>query len=50
MENKVREIYAEFDNRRKKYEADQADQEDIEELKRLEDDIKRKKDNNDKSR
>jgi hypothetical protein len=49
MENKVREIYAEFDNRRKNHEAIQADQEDIEELKRLEDDIKRKKDNNDRS-
>jgi len=41
MENKVREIYAEFDKRRKEYEALQADNEDLEELKKLEEKIKK---------
>jgi len=36
MEDKIREIYTEFDKRRKKYEALQADRADLEELKILE--------------
>ncbi len=43
MEKQVSEIYANFDNRRKKYEALQSDKEDLEELKKLEQEIKRKK-------
>jgi hypothetical protein len=40
MEAKVREIYAEFDKRRKEYEALEADKQDLEELKQLEEKIK----------
>jgi hypothetical protein len=43
MENKVNEIYLSFDKRRKEFEALQADNEDLEELKKLEQVIKRKK-------
>ncbi|MEI6050594.1 MAG: virulence RhuM family protein [Bacteroidota bacterium] len=43
MENKVREIYEQFDNRRKQFDALQADQNDMEELKQLEEEIKTKK-------
>lgn len=48
MENKVREIYAEFDRRRKEYEARLADQEDLEEIRKWEEGIKRR--NNDNER
>ena len=41
MENKVREIYADFDKRRKEYEALKADEEDIKELKQIENEIKK---------
>lgn len=41
MENKVREIYATFDKRRKEYALQQADNEDLEELKQLEEEIKK---------
>lgn len=41
MEAKVREIYAEFDKRRKEYDAMEADKQDLEELKQLEEKIKR---------
>ena len=41
MEAKVREIYAEFDKHRKEYEALEADKEDMEELKKLEEQIKK---------
>lgn len=40
MEEKVREIYQLFDEKRKIYEAEQADQEDLTELKQLEEKIK----------
>lgn len=43
MEKQVSEIYNNFDKRRKKFEALQADNEDLEELKKLEQEIKRKK-------
>ena len=43
MENKVREIYANFDKRRKEYEALKADEEDIKELKQIENEIKKLK-------
>jgi hypothetical protein len=43
MEEHVKQIYRKFDKRRKKYEALQADNEDMEELKKLEDEIKKKK-------
>ena len=43
MEKQVNEIYANFDNRRKEYEALQADKEDLDELKKLEREIKNKK-------
>ncbi|MBE9468145.1 MAG: virulence RhuM family protein [Bacteroidetes bacterium] len=43
MENKVKEIYADFDKRRKKYEALKADEEDIKELKQIENEIKKLK-------
>jgi hypothetical protein len=43
MESKVRKIYEEFDSRRKQYEALKADQDDIEELKQLEERLKKKK-------
>ncbi|MGM0498296.1 MAG: virulence RhuM family protein [Bacteroidota bacterium] len=42
METRVREIYSEFDKRRKENEALEADKEDIEELKKLEEKIKKK--------
>ena len=42
MEQKAREIYAEFDARRKAYEADLADKQDI---KEIEDKIKKQKKN-----
>jgi len=43
MEKQVAEIYANFDKRRKEFEALQADNEDLEELKKLEQEIKTKK-------
>jgi hypothetical protein len=43
MEEKIREIYRLFDTKRKKYEAIQADQEDLAELKMLEEKIERSK-------
>src|SRR6056297_3789018 len=43
MEAKVREIYARFDKRRKEYEALEADKQDLEELKQLEEKIKKQK-------
>ena len=43
MEKQASEIYANFDNRRKEYEALQADKEDLDELKKLEQEIKSKK-------
>ncbi len=42
MEAKVRKMYAQFDKKRKKFEALQADNEDLEELKQLEEKIKKK--------
>lgn len=41
MEEKVREIYAAFDARRKGYEAIEADNNDLQELKELEEKIKK---------
>lgn len=43
MQEKVREIYKQFDKRRKAIEAEKADQDDMEELKRLEEKVKKKK-------
>lgn len=43
MEKRVNKIYSQFDQRRKEYEALQADNEDLEELKKLEQEIKNKK-------
>lgn len=43
MEKLVSKVYAQFDQRRKEYEALQADNEDLEELKKLEQEIKSKK-------
>ena len=43
MEKKVTEIYTDFDKRRKKYAAIQADNEDLKELIQIEQDLKRKK-------
>ena len=43
MEEKVREIYQLFDAKRKNYEAIQADQEDLAELKQLEEKIEKSK-------
>ena len=43
MEEKVREIYNRFDSKRKKIEAQQADLADIDELKKLGEQLKRKK-------
>jgi len=43
MEKKAREIYEQFDQRRKTYEAQQADFQDLEELKRIEQEIKKDK-------
>jgi hypothetical protein len=43
MENQVLEIYKSFDKRRKEFEALQADKEDLEELRKLEQEIKSKK-------
>ena len=47
MEQKVREIYKLFDRKRKFYDAQQADKQDLEELKQLEEKLKKK--NNTKS-
>lgn len=43
MQEKVREIYKQFDKRRKAIDARKADQDDMEELKRLEEKVKKKK-------
>ena len=43
MEKQVTDIYKNFDKRRKEFEALQADNEDLEELKKLEQEIKSKK-------
>jgi len=43
MEKHVREIYSNFDKRRKRHEALQADKDDMEELKQIENEIKKKK-------
>ncbi len=43
MENQVTEIYRSFDKRRKEFEALQADNEDLEELKKIEQKIKSEK-------
>jgi len=43
MENKVKEIYTDFDKRRKEYEALKSDEEDIKELKQIENEIKKLK-------
>jgi hypothetical protein len=43
MEKQVLEIYKNFDKRRKEFEALQSDNEDIEELRKLEQEIKNKK-------
>lgn len=43
MEKLVSKVYAQFDQRRKEYEAFQADNEDLEELKKLEQEIKSQK-------
>lgn len=43
MEKQVIDIYKSFDKRRKEFEALQADNEDLEELKKLEQEIKSKK-------
>ncbi|MDA3905873.1 MAG: virulence RhuM family protein [Bacteroidales bacterium] len=45
MEKQVLEIYKSFDKRRKEFEALQADKEDLEELKKIEQEIKSKKEN-----
>ena len=45
MEKQVLEIYKSFDKRRKEFEALQADKEDLEELSKLEQEIKSKKEN-----
>ena len=42
MENKVRDVYEEFDDRRKKYDALEADKKDIEEIKEIEEKLKRR--------
>ncbi len=43
MEKRVSEIYSNFDKRRKEFEALQADKEDLDELVKLEQEIKNKK-------
>ena len=43
MEKQVLEIYTNFDKRRKEFDALQADKEDLEELRKLEQEIKNKK-------
>ncbi len=43
MEKQVTELYKSFDKRRKEFEALQADNEDLEELKKLEQEIRCKK-------
>ena len=43
MEKIVKEIYTDFDKKRKEYNAIQADNEDIEELKQIEENIQKKK-------
>ena len=42
MENKVRDVYEEFDDRRKKYDALEADKKDIEEIIEIEEKLKRR--------
>ena len=42
MENKVREIYLNFDQKRKAQSAEQADKDDLKDLQQLEDDIRRR--------
>lgn len=42
MEEKAREIYAQFDKKRKTFEAEQADMHDLEELKSIENRLKEK--------
>ena len=42
MENKVRDIYEEFDNKRKKHDALKADKKDIEEIIEIEEKLKRR--------
>ncbi len=42
MEKHVRAVYADFDKRRKKYDALQADKDDMEELKQIENEIKKR--------
>ena len=42
MGNKVRDVYEEFDDRRKKYDALEADNKDIEEIKEIEEKLKRR--------
>ncbi len=44
MEEKVREIYAQFDHKRKIYEAEQADKQDLAELKAIENRLNEKRD------
>ena len=44
MEDKVREIYLIFDQKRKAQEAEQADEDDLKDLQQLEDDIRRRDD------
>lgn len=46
MENEISHIYADFDKRRKEFDAIQADNEDLEELKKIEEKIKGKEKNN----
>lgn len=43
MEQKAKDIYARFDQKRKAYDARQADEQDMEELKRLEEKLRKKK-------
>jgi len=43
MKKHVSDIYTNFDKRRKEYEALQADKKDLEELKKIEQEIKSKK-------
>ena len=42
MENKVRDIYEEFDDRRKKHDALKADKKDFEEIIEIEEKLKRR--------
>ena len=43
MEKHVKAIYTNFDKKRKQYEAQQADEDDLKELKQIENEIKKKK-------